>query len=151
MTVTPISVAIKGKGLLHSLCRGVSVLRRYGLTRDKMDRELAQLVAVLQRLQCNATLPITSVTLQRCPEIIRKYQAQGIEFAIHGYRHVDYSHLSHVEQEDQLRLAKQIFEHAGIQIQGFRGPYLHSNEATLTILQQLGLTYESSQGLAWDV
>jgi hypothetical protein len=149
--MNPVRVALRGKGPFNLLRRGVSVVQRYGLSPRKLDRQLAQLAAVLSRFHCNATLPITSVTLQRHPHLIREYRARGIEFAIHGYLHVDLSQLSHAEQQAQLQRAKQIFEKAGIPTQGFRGPYLGWNEATLEVLQHLGLVYDSSQGLAWDV
>lgn len=149
--MNPIAIATKGKGLLNFLRRSVSIARHYGLTSGKMDGALAQFVAVLHRFECSATLPVTSVALKRNPGTIRKYQAQGIEFAIHGYRHLDHSQLSQVEQQAQLRLARQVFEQAGIPTRGFRVPYLRWNPDTVAALQQQGFAYDSSQGLAWDV
>jgi peptidoglycan/xylan/chitin deacetylase (PgdA/CDA1 family) len=149
--MNPISVAVKGKGPLNFLRRGVSIARHYGLTPGKMERALVQFVTVLRRFGCGATFPITAVALQRTPHIVRKYQAQGVEFAVHGYRHLDHSQLSQEEQLVHLRLARQVFARAGIQPQGFRCPYLRWNHDTLLALQQQGFAYESSQGLAWDV
>lgn len=149
--MNPISVAIKSKGLFSLLRRGVSISMRYGITPGRMDRALAQFATVLRQFECSATFPTTAVALQRAPEVISKYQAQGIEFAIHGYRHLDHSQLSQGEQQIQLQMARQVFEQSGIQTRGFRGPYLRWNEITLTVLQQLGLDYDGSQGLAWDV
>lgn len=149
--MNPIAVAIRGKGVLKLLSRGARILRRYGLTAAKVDRGIGQLADLLRRFECDATLPITSVALKRNPEIIKGYQAQGIEFVIHGYRHEDYSQLSSAEQLTQLRQARQVFEQAGVQLQGFRSPYLRWNEDTRAALRQVGLIYDSSQGLAWDV
>jgi len=149
--MNPIAIAIKGKGIFNFSHRAVSIIRRYGLTTGKMEQELAEFFKVLRRFQCSASFPITSVALLRNPETIKKYYDQGIEFAIHGYRHVDHSQLSQQDQQDQLKLAQQVFKQAGIQPRGFRGPYLRWNRETLTVLQQLGLAYDSSQGLAWDV
>lgn len=151
VAMNPISVAIKGKGSLNFLRRGVSIARRYGVTADKMKQALAQLAAILRRFGCDATLPITAVALQRTPHVVRKYQAQGIEFAIHGYRHLDHSQLSGEEQLAHLKLATQAFARAGIQAYGFRSPYLRWIPDTLVALRQQGLTYDSSQGLSWDV
>jgi peptidoglycan/xylan/chitin deacetylase (PgdA/CDA1 family) len=149
--MNPISVAVKGKGLFNLLRRSASIFSRYGLSPGKVDGALAQFAAILDRFGCSASFPITSVAVERHPQIIRKYQAQGIEFAIHGYRHLDHSQLSQSEQQTQLDLARQVFEHAGIQSHGFRGPYLRWSEGTLGALRHLGLAYDSSQGLAWDV
>jgi hypothetical protein len=149
--MNPISVALKGKGPFSFLRRGVSIFKRYGVSPGKVDWELAQFAAVLDEFGCSASFPITSVALERHPQIISKYQAQGIEFAIHGYRHLDHSQLSQVEQQTQLELAKQVFTQADIPTQGFRGPYLRWSEDTLGVLRHLGLAYDSSQGIAWDV
>jgi len=149
--MNPISAAIKGKGPLNFLRRGVSIASRYGMTADKMNRALAQFVAMLRRFGCGATFPITAVTVQRTPHVVRKYQAQGIEFAVHGYRHLDHSQFSQEEQLAYLELARQIFAGVGIRPQGFRCPYLRWNHDTLLALRQQGFAYDSSQGLAWDV
>jgi hypothetical protein len=149
--MNPVSVAIKGKGTFNFIRRGTSIARRYGVTPGKMDRALAQFAAVLRQFECSATFPITTVALQRNPRLVGKYQAQGIEFAIHGYRHVDHSQLSPQEQSTHLASAQRIFAQAGIRAQGFRSPYLRWNSDTLAALQQGGLVYDSSQGLAWDV
>jgi peptidoglycan/xylan/chitin deacetylase (PgdA/CDA1 family) len=149
--MNPISVAVKGKGLFSFLERGASIFKRYGLSPGKVDCELAEFAAVLDQFGCSASFPITSVALERHPQTISKYQAQGIEFAIHGYRHLDHSQLSRSEQKSQLESAKQIFAQADIPTCGFRAPYLRWSEDTLGTLRQLGLAYDSSQGIAWDV
>lgn len=149
--MNPVSVALKGKGLFNFLRRGVSVARHYGVSSNKMGRALAQFVGILRQFGCSATFPIPSVVLERNPHIVRMYQAQGIEFAVHGYRHVDHSQLSQAEQLAHLELAKQAFARAGIRAQGFRSPYLRWNIGTLTSLRRQGFGYDSSQGLCWDV
>jgi len=146
-----IAVALRGKGFRKLLSRGTRILQRYGLTAAKVDREMDRFVDLLHRFECGATWPITTVALKRNPEIIEGYQAQGIEFAVHGYRHEDYSQLSAAEQLTELRQARRVFEQVGVQLQGFRSPYLRWNEDTRTALRQEGLIYDSSQGLAWDV
>ncbi len=149
--MNPISVAIKGKGPLNFLRRATSIARRYGATPGKMERALAQFVLILDRFGCSATFPITLVALQRHPRLIGKYHAQGIEFAVHGYRHLDHSQLSRADQLAHLTLARQVMVRSGIRAQGFRGPYLRRNPDTLAALQQQGFTYDNSQALAWDV
>jgi peptidoglycan/xylan/chitin deacetylase (PgdA/CDA1 family) len=151
IVMNSISVAIKGKGLFNFLRRTVTIAKRYGGNAELMDCALAQFVSVLHHFGCSATFPITSVALARNPKVITKYQEQGIEFAIHGYRHLDHSQLPLSEQAAELTLAKQVFAKAGIQPRGFRGPYLRWNSDTLAVLQQQGLSYDASPGLAWDV
>jgi len=149
--MNPISIAIEGKGALSFLRRGVSIARRYGMTPNRMHRALAQFAAILRRFGCSATFPITAVTMARNSAIIEKYQAWDIEFAVHGYRHVDHSQLAQTEQLVYLAQARQVFAKAGVLPGGFRGPYLRWNPDTLAALRQQGFAYDSSQGLAWDV
>jgi peptidoglycan/xylan/chitin deacetylase (PgdA/CDA1 family) len=125
--------------------------RHYGWTIAKMDRSLGRLFRILEQFDCWATLPVTAVALARNSAIIQKYQAQGTEFAIHGYRHIDHSQLSLEEQSAHFHKAAQIFRDRGIHSSGFRGPYLRWNNDTLTALSQANLRYDSSMSLVWDV
>ena len=149
--MNPISVALQGKGVFNLARRAGSIVAGYGLTPRKMNLALERLIAILKRYECSATFPVTAVALGRNPHRILEYYQQGIEFAIHGYRHIDHCQLSRAEQAAQLALAKQLFDRVGITARGFRGPYLHANSDTLQAAQQQGLLYDSSQGLAWDV
>ncbi len=147
----PIAVAIRGKGFSNFLRRSVKIARHYGPTPGKMSRALDQFTELLHRFACPATFPVTSVTLRRHPQWIQPYVAEGFEFAIHGYRHVDHAQLSLAEQLSDLARARKLFEDLGIKARGFRGPYLHANADTLTAVRRQNLAYDSSQGLAWDV
>lgn len=148
---SPISAAIKGKGALNLIRRGLSITRRYGTTAARMDGALAQFAATLGHFGCSATFPVTAIVAWRHPQLVRRYQDQGFEFAIHGYRHIDHSVLSAEAQCAQLALAWEAFSQASIHVRGFRCPYLRWNEGTLVALRQQGLLYDSSQALAWDV
>ena len=149
--MNPISTALQAKGAGNLLRRSVAIGGRYGLTPAKMDQALAQYTTVLNQFGCSATFPITSVALQRASRVVSKYQAQGIEFAVHGFRHVDYSRLPQAEQARDLKRARKVFDENSIKSTGFRCPYLTWNSDTLTALSQQGYQYDSSQALAWDV
>lgn len=147
----PISVAIKGKGFLPMLARASTLTSRYGLTAKKMDRALGRLALILHRYSCSATLPITATALTANPALGKKLHRQGMEAAIHGLQHVDYSALPLETQIDHVRKAAAIFQRLGITAAGFRCPYLRWNADTLAALSSLGILYDSSQGLVWDV
>jgi len=149
--MNPVAVALKGKGPLNLVRRAMSIGRNYGVTPAKMDHAMQQFTAILDRFGCGATFPVTATALGRNPSVVRNYQRCGLEFAIHGYRHVDHCLLTQAEQQAQLELARRLFERIGTQVQGFRGPYLHANLDTLGALERQGLAYDSSQGLSWDV
>ncbi len=132
------------------LNRAGRILRGYGWTPAEFDRALDRFAGVLREFDCGATFPITAIALQRHGKCVLKYQPQGIEFAVHGYRHIDHSQLSALEQMAHLTRARQIFARAGISTNGFRGPYLRWSADTLAAIKSLGLVYDSSQALAWD-
>lgn len=149
--MNPVSVALRGKGPFNLARRATNIIGSYGVTPAKMGRALTHFLAILNEFGCCASFPITAAVLERNPRVISKYQERGIEFAIHGYRHIDHCLLSQTEQLAQLEMAMQVFRKAGIQARGFRGPYLHANSDTLLALQNHGLAYDSSQSLWWDV
>lgn len=146
-----LAIALKGKGLAHLLKRSLSIARRYGLTPSRMDRALGGFVQALAPFACGATFPLTAWTLSHRGGWVGKYQARGIELAIHGYYHIDYSQLSLEQQIDHFSKAQQMFDAHHLDHKGFRSPYLRYNNDTLTALDQLDFSYDSSQAIAWDV
>lgn len=147
----PITIATKGKGYLAVIKRIRAIGGRYGLTPAKMDCALKQFVTILQTYNCGATFPITASVLARNGSIIEKYQAQNIEFAIHGLFHIDHSQLSLTKQLAHIRQSRHIFQQKKINLTGFRCPYLRWNEDTLVAVGENGLGYDSSQALYWEV
>ena len=151
MKNNPFVVSIKAKGFSDAFRRISSITKRYGLNPDLMDQAFRQFSELLQQFACGATFPITAVTLKRHKEIIEKYLNQNIEFAVHGYTHVDYSRLSQEIQFDHLKLACEVFAHSGIEPAGYRSPYLHSGKNLLAALYRYGFSYVSNQPILWDV
>jgi peptidoglycan/xylan/chitin deacetylase (PgdA/CDA1 family) len=147
----PLTVALKGKGFSNLLKRSFAIGRRYGLTPTRIDHIMGRFARVLGEFDCGATFPLTAWTLPRSKGILEKYQNHGIEFAVHGYHHVDHSGLSLEGQLDSLNKAQQVFEAYRLHCSGFRCPYLRWNRNTLAALRQLNYAYDSSQALAWNV
>jgi peptidoglycan/xylan/chitin deacetylase (PgdA/CDA1 family) len=147
----PISIAAKGKGYSALFKRAHAISERYGLTPAKMDRALGLFISVLQDYDCGASFPITASALARHGAVIEKYQAQNIEFPIHGLFHVDYTKLTGSEQSRHIHQARQIFHREKIRPTGFRCPYLRWNDDTLAAVARNDLSYDSSQALHWDV
>jgi peptidoglycan/xylan/chitin deacetylase (PgdA/CDA1 family) len=116
-----------------------------------MDGALKLFVKTLQKYGCGATFPITTAALARNGRVIEMYQAQNIEFAMHGLFHVDYSQLPLAEQNNHIEQARQVFQQGKIKLTGFRCPYLRWNEDTLAAVADNNLSYDSSQALYWDV
>ena len=151
MKNNPFKVSIKAKGPFNFFRRISSITERYGVNPERMDRALQQFSELLKQFGCGATFPITAVTLKRHEDIIGKYLDQNIEFAVHGYTHVDYSQLSQEIQRDHLKLANEVFNHSGIKPVGYRSPYLRSGSNLLAALDECGFSYVSDQPYLWNV
>ncbi len=146
-----ILLAIRSKGLSKYLRRGGAIVRSYGLTTSKMVRSMDQLSRILVRFDCAATLPITAAVLERNRKAVDKYLGLGIEFAIHGYRHIDHSQLGLDELATQLLCAERVFASTGLPVAGFRSPYLRFNQHLRVAVGKVGLGYLSNQPIIWDV
>ena len=151
MQINPFIVAARAKGLYSLFSRSLSIARRYGFTATQMDCTLQRYVDLLQRFDCGATFPITAVTFKRHPKMIAKYSSQNIEFAVHGYTHVDYSRLIPETQYAHLRDASNIFGSLGIQPTGFRSPYLSRDGNLHATIEKAGFSYVSNQPYMWEV
>ena len=149
--MNPIAIATKGKGPFKMLKRARAISGRYGVTPGKMDRILARFAGTLGEFDCGATFPITTAALARNKGVVEKYEARNIEFAVHGYFHVDHTQLSFDAQLEHFSRARRAFEAQHVVCRGFRCPYLRWNADTIQAATRAGFLYDSSQGLAWDV
>jgi hypothetical protein len=146
-----LTVAAKGKGAVNLARRVRTIGSHYGVGPTRMDRRLADVLRIVERFGCRATLPVTAAAVQRNPHVVTRYAEMGIELAVHGYHHVDHKELGAVEQVEQLGRARRILEAHGIPAVGFRAPYLRWNAATLHALRENGFLYDSSQAMHWPV
>ncbi len=146
----PLFLAIKGKGIWKTVARIRTLATRYGLTPVKMDQALDRFERVLAEYHCGASFPITAAALARSHGVVEKYQARNIEFAVHGYRHIDHSQLTTEQQAADFSDARRLFEERGIACSGFRSPYLRRNAATLKAIGETGFLYDSSDSLVWE-
>ena len=151
MRADSIAFAARAKGWFALSRRARSVVSRYGLTPAKMDRALHRFADTLSCFDCGASFPLTTVALKRNSETITKYLDRNIEFAVHGYTHIDYSLLAPEEQLAHLRLAREAFSAAGIGAVGFRSPYLHRDAHLHAAIEAVGFSYSSNQPVIWDV
>jgi len=143
--------AICAKGAGKTIKRFFMIARAYGITSKRMEHNLNLFEGILTKYCCSATFPITAVVLEKHEKMIQGLQKKGLEFAIHGLVHSDYSMLRLSEQEDQIQKAVKIFRDANLNVHGFRGPYLGCDENTLMALNNANLLYESDETVLWDV
>jgi hypothetical protein len=146
-----VSVATRGKGLLNVARRAAAIVNRYGLSARRMERRLAAFHRILERYGCRPTLPVTAVAVARNPDMFSRFAALGIEFAVHGYYHVDHAELTADAQVEQLGRARRLLEGKGVPPVGFRAPYLRWNDGTLQALRKGGFLYDSSQAMCHPI
>jgi hypothetical protein len=147
----PIMPAIRAKGTFSLFKRIRSVTSRYGLTSARMDRSLHLFAQTLAQFDCGASFALTAVVLSRNRDTIDKYLDQNIEFLVHGHTHIDYSRLSPEKQLDHLHRARKIFATAGVEISGFRSPYLIQETHLHAAIEATGFSYVSNQPIMWNV
>ena len=149
--VQSVAVAAKGKGASNLARRARAIGARYGIGPRRMERRLGAVLDITDRFDCGATLPVTAAAVERNPRVIERYAELGIEFAVHGYYHVDHAGLAPADQVSQLGHARRILQDHGVPAVGFRAPYLRWNEATIDALREHGFLYDSSQAMNWPI
>ncbi|MCL5256610.1 MAG: polysaccharide deacetylase family protein [Chloroflexi bacterium] len=147
----PVVVGVRAKGLGNYLARGQAIVKGYGLTSLRMVHALDQFIRILEQFHCNATCPVTASVVMRHSRDFERCAARGMEFAIHGYHHIDHSQLPYEQLVHDLYRAKMAFSAAGIPASGFRLPYLQFNGHLRRAAEETGLDYLSNQSIAWDV
>lgn len=131
--------------------RLVSILKRYGLDNQRMIMAIFHYLKTVTKYGGAPTFPVTAQVVARHADTIRRFQDMGVEFAIHGNTHVDYTMLSHKEANKQLSRAIDIFRKHGIRFSGFRFPYLKRGSELFDQLTSLGFEYDSSDTTDFDV
>ncbi|MEX0985644.1 MAG: polysaccharide deacetylase family protein [Actinomycetota bacterium] len=149
--MNPVLVAAKGKGAVNAARRAGAIGTHYGLGPRRMEERLSEVLRIVAPFGGVATLPITAAAVQRHPRVPARFAELGIEFAVHGYYHVDHIGLDAVVQDRHLAEARLLFESSGLPAVGFRAPYLRWNEGTVHALIENGFLYDSSQSMHWPI
>lgn len=137
--------------MFNLLPRLKSISNRFGLTAGKFESFLSKYSAIARETGCTATLPITTMALRRHPDLVRRYCDQGIQYDIHGYRHIDYQPFSGKVQIEDFYKAITVFNEYHVPYSGFRAPFLRCNSDTPYVLGSLNFLYDSSHSIYWEV
>jgi len=106
---------------------------------------------MLAEYGCAPTFPTPGRVVQRYPQFFGHLQDAGAEIAVHGYDHVDLGVYPPAEAGAQLVRAAQVFAHHGIEVYGFRCPYLSCTDDLLHVLPKDIFDYSSNKAVWWDV
>lgn len=131
--------------------RSVSILDRYGLSANKMESNVSHYLRIMQQHGITPTFSIPAKVLDRHAEIVQSFQDSGVEFAVHGYKHIDFTRLSRGEILEHMEKAVKVFQRNNIQFSGFRFPYLKWNPKCIEALGNCSFEWDSSHTILWDV
>lgn len=132
-----------------NLRRILDVHSRYGVDGLKMIHRITQLLDLLEQFNVFPTFPIPVVVLIKYPQFFTHLLEKGIELAVHGYRHVDYTKLSLDQVEQELGKAYASFRAFGLAQCGFRFPFLRKHSSLLKKLSENGYAWDSSVARYW--
>ena len=142
-------LALRGPGYI---CKRVTfLLKRYGITPAKAVARLEECIATLAEYGCAPTFSTPGCVVERYPHIIRRLQDVGAEIAVHGYHHVDLRAYPPHKASEQLVRAAQACARHGIEVHGFRCPYLSCTDDLMDALSKGTFDYSSNQAIEWDV
>ncbi len=104
-----------------------------------------RILALLAERGIPATFFMPAVSALLHPDEVRRYSAEGHEVGIHGWIHERTATLSPADERDlALRSAEVLERSTGVRPVGIRTPSWDFTPATLAIIRELGLTYDSS-------
>ena len=130
--------------------RAYRIVSRYGFGDEKFVTALTAFVKMVFEYDVHPTLPLTACVLNRHPKLFQSLQDSGVEFAIHGFRHVDYTLLSIDEVRTHFHKAIDIFDRRGIRFNGFRFPFLRHDTERMDLLEEFPYEWDSSRAISWD-
>ena len=104
---------------------------------------LERLLNLLQKYNLKVTFFIPGWVAENYPDRVFEIVQDGHEIALHGYRHEKLDELSYREEVYVLETGYNILSSFG-KVYGFRRPYWEVTENTFSILERMGILYDSS-------
>lgn len=124
-------------------CRLIMVCRRFGLTNKNSIKVLQQLLAITDQYGCIPSLFVTADLLYHHPSLTEVMAAHEIDVCLHGHYHIDHSLMKMKAQREEIRKGVETFRKHGIQVSGFRAPFLRFNEDTPKAAMENDLSFVS--------
>jgi len=138
------------RGLDYVSKRAVNLFDRYRLSPARAIQRIESCLNMLISQDCRPTFPTPGFVVERYPKVIRHLQDNGGEIAIHSYQHIDLNTLPVNQAYGQLIKAVDTFENRGIEVHGFRCPYLHFSNELLDAIPKGLFEYSSNMTISWD-
>jgi peptidoglycan/xylan/chitin deacetylase (PgdA/CDA1 family) len=138
----------KSKTARQRIRRAILLPSRYGFSSTKFMENLERMVALLKRHGVVGTFPITAKVLERHHELAGILY--GMEVAVHGLKHRDFTGLETNHQIAAMKEAIEIFRSVKLQVNGFRAPYLRWSDSMMEAVSGAGFLYDSSVPSGWS-
>lgn len=139
----------KKRGIQFVFQRAKRLGQRYGAGAGKAMARINDTVDELDQFDCHPTFFVPAVVARRNLDYIRGLQSRGCEIGVHGYQHVDLKSYPAAESSAQLMRAVESFKELGLEVHGFRCPYLSSSDELLRKLPAKVFKYSSNKAIGW--
>jgi peptidoglycan/xylan/chitin deacetylase (PgdA/CDA1 family) len=130
--------------------RARSLITRYRFIPHKAMNRIDDCLNGLIDNNCAPTFPTPGLVVMRYPHFIRRLQDRGAEISVHGYQHVDLSAYSVSNACQQLVKAVEAYNRIGLDVHGFRCPYLGYTDELLDALPKGLFKYSSNKAIYWN-
>lgn len=114
----------------------------------RTEENTRRLLDLLRRREVRATFFLLGWIARRCPDLVRRINAEGHEVAAHGFDHRLIYRQTEEEFRDDVRRTRELLrELSGQEVCGYRAPSWSITARTpwaLQILVEEGFTYDSS-------
>jgi len=141
----------KTRSLTSLLRRSASVFKRYGNDPDKFTAYIEGFADLLSSYGVNPTFPVPGAIVEKYPDLFKRFQDRGVEFAAHGLVHIDYSMLNEEKFSVHLDKINEIFDKNGILCVGFRFPFFRKSRKFKKILSESGFLWDSSDVVSFPI
>ncbi len=129
--------------------RAKRLSQRYGVYPAKATARIRHCVSELQKFDCRPTFFVPAIVVRRNLRFIRELNERGCEIGVHGYQHLDLKSYTAGEASAQLLRAATSFEKFGLEVNGFRCPYLSVTDELLAELPHGTFKYSSNKAVEW--
>lgn len=137
----------KKRGLKFISQRAKKLSGRYGITPNKAVERIRHSVIEMGRSGCKPTFFVPAIVVNRNLSFIRELQGMGCEIGVHGYQHVDLKNYPPAQASLQLSKAKAALLEHGLQVHGFRCPYLSISDGLIQAVPEGLFQYSSNRSV----
>ncbi len=111
----------------------------------RFENNTRRLLEIFEEYNIKATFFILGWNAERAPELVREIHNLGHEIASHGYYHNLCSDITTEDIREDLQKSKFVLEGIiGSPVFGYRAPSFSITERTISLLKEIGYTYDSS-------